>query len=180
MLWTLVWSSVGHWSDSCVKSRPKFKLSPLFQIHGCWLWPKTINAMGQKIFLSLGDFIQPKNCEISNSGGNIFCLIRAGSRVVTGGFNGKLEIWVLFHSRSRSYLPSKRMNFRKSLKWGRSCLGHFWSKTLLLHIFLYILKLDFTTNEVFQMVFFIKLVIVQLYSFCLCRFLYHCIYLVTS
>ena len=24
-------------------------------------------------FYRLGDFIQPKNCEISNSGGNIFC-----------------------------------------------------------------------------------------------------------
>ena len=39
--------------------------------------------------LRLGDFIQPKNCEISNSGGNIFCeIIWRGSRLKIVAFPG--------------------------------------------------------------------------------------------
>ena len=79
----------------------------------------------------LGDFIQPKNCEISNSGGNIFC--KTLHPVKTFGFNvlswppmqGTVGEDLSQQSRPNLlWIPDIERPFRKDLLTNRMSLFH--------------------------------------------------------
>ena len=67
------WKSIWKQHDNDCLPLLKWDVKPLS--HCCLSCLRSFNQFSKT---RLADFIQPKNCEISNSGGNIFCIVTRG------------------------------------------------------------------------------------------------------
>ena len=75
------WKSIWKQHDNDCLPLLKWDVKPLS--HCCLSCLRSFNQFSKT---RLADFIQPKNCEISNSGGNIFCKIECFWQIASSGW----------------------------------------------------------------------------------------------